>query len=173
MRQISKQILTLTKSYAILLSVWICAALCVSAVAQEKTTVTNVLTGVAISGYDPVAYFTDGEARLGSPEFEYSWREVVWYFASRANRDVFAANPEIYAPMFGGHGAMAMSRGHLSDGNPLIFRVFGEQLLLFYSIGNREAFDLSSQVALARAIANWEALPDRQGLFTPSASETE
>ena len=60
---------------------------------------------------------------------------------------------------------MALSRGYLSDGNPLIFRILEDKLLLFYSQGNREAFDLAGEVALSRAISNWEALPDRQGRF--------
>jgi YHS domain-containing protein len=166
MRQIGKQILTLTKPYVILFSVWIGALSCVPAFAQEKAIVTNVLTGVAISGYDPVAYFTDGEARMGSPEYEYGWRGVSWYFVSQANQDVFANDPDVYAPLFGGHGAMAMSRGHLSDGNPLIFRIVDEKLLLFYSQGNREAFDLGGEVVLARAMSNWDALPDRRRIFT-------
>ena len=48
--------------------------------------------GVAIKGYDPVAYFTDGEATIGKSEFSYTWNEAKWYFASAANRDLFASD---------------------------------------------------------------------------------
>ena len=59
--------------------------------------------GVAIKGYDPVAYFTEGEAVKGKSEFTHSWNEAKWYFASEANRDLFAADPERYAPQYGGY----------------------------------------------------------------------
>lgn len=160
MRQIGKQILTLTKSYAVFCL--LALTLAFPAPAIEKSIVTNVLTGVAISGYDPVAYFTEDAAIQGSPEFSHQWNGVVWYFTSAANRDVFAASPQTYAPLFGGHCAMSMARGHLSNGNPQIFRIAGERLMLFYSIGNRAAFDMAPASALTEAAANWDHLPDHR-----------
>jgi len=59
--------------------------------------------GVAIKGYDPVAYFTEGEAVKGKRTFSYVWNEAKWYFASAANRDLFASDPERYAPQYGGY----------------------------------------------------------------------
>lgn len=59
--------------------------------------------GVAIKGYDPVAYFTEGDAVQGKSEFSYSWNEAKWHFASEANRDLFASEPERYAPQYGGY----------------------------------------------------------------------
>lgn len=161
MRQIGKQILTLTKSYTtfFLLVLALAAA---PALAREKAVVTDVLTGVAISGYDPVAYFTEDAAIQGSPAYALEWNGAVWYFSSAANRDVFIDSPETYAPLFGGHCAMAMARGHLSNGNPQIFRIAGERLMLFYSIGNRAAFDMAPASALTEAAANWDLLPDRR-----------
>ncbi|MCD7060412.1 YHS domain-containing (seleno)protein [Pelagibacterium xiamenense] len=136
---------------------------------------TNVLTGVAIDGYDPVSYFTGPEPRRGSPQYVHEWAGIPWYFASAANRDVFARAPEIYAPLFGGHGAMAMSRGYLSDGNPQIYRIVGDRLLLFFSVGNREAFDLAGPAALAQALDNWERLPPARGAapFVPPAGAAD
>jgi YHS domain-containing protein len=61
------------------------------------------IVGVAIKGYDPVAYFTEGEPVKGKGEFSYSWNEAKWYFASKANRDLFASDPERYAPQYGGY----------------------------------------------------------------------
>lgn len=138
------------------------------AAAQQKAFVANALTGVALSGYDPVAYFTEGQPLLGLPVHELAWGGTVWYFASAANRDVFAANPEVYAPLFGGHCVTAMARGYLSDGNPQIFRIVGDRLMLFHSVGNREAFALAPAPQLSSAIDNWEALPD-YGAQTVSA----
>lgn len=160
MRQIGKQILTLTKSYATFCLLALALGMATQASALEKSIVTNVLTGVAISGYDPIAYFTEDAAIQGNSAFALEWNGVVWYFATAANRDVFAANPQTYAPLFGGHCAMSMARGHLSNGNPQIFRIAGERLMLFYSIGNRAAFDMAPANALSEAAANWGHLPD-------------
>lgn len=62
---------------------------------------TDVL-GVAIKGYDTVAYFTEGRAVKGTSEFAYSWNDANWYFSSAENRNLFVANPEKYAPNHGG-----------------------------------------------------------------------
>lgn len=170
MRQRSKQILTLTKPYLIVLTALLWVAMPMPAFAQRQSIVIDVLTGVAIGGYDPVSYFTGPEPKLGSPQYVHQWAGVPWYFASAANRDVFARAPEIYAPLFGGHGAMSMARGYLSDGNPQIYQIVGDRLVFFFSTGNREAFALGGPVLLARAIDNWEALPPAREMvpLTPS-----
>ena len=59
-------------------------------------------TGVAIKGYDPVAYFTQSRAVKGSRDHTYQWHESTWYFSSATHRDLFAADPERYAPQYGG-----------------------------------------------------------------------
>jgi len=154
MRQICKQILTMIG--ALLLA----CALPFSASAQSLVTtiVSDPLTGVAIDGYDPVSYFTEPEPLPGSPEFEYYWGGVPWYFASAANRDVFKRNPEIYAPQHGGHCEMSLARGYLSDGKPRIYVIEAMKLYLFYSAANREAFLLSPAEALDKAGEAWPRL---------------
>lgn len=126
--------------------------------AVASTIVTDPLTGVAISGYDPVSYFTQSQPRAGRPDYEYDWNGVPWYFASPANRDVFKRAPGVYAPQFGGHGAMSLARGFLSDGNPQIYAILAKRVYLFYSVGNRDAFLLSPIEALKNAAAHWPAL---------------
>jgi YHS domain-containing protein len=59
-------------------------------------------SGVAIKGYDPVAYFTQSKPVKGSSAFSYQWMNSTWWFASAADRDEFARNPEKYAPQYGG-----------------------------------------------------------------------
>ena len=59
--------------------------------------------GIAIKGYDPVAYHTEDRAVKGNKNFSYKWNDAEWYFASGENRDLFAANPERYAPQYGGY----------------------------------------------------------------------
>jgi hypothetical protein len=58
---------------------------------------------VAIEGYDTVAYFTRREAVSGSAQFTHGWKGAVWRFASAGNRDLFAADPEKFAPQYGGY----------------------------------------------------------------------
>lgn len=153
MRQIGKEILTI----AALLGGLLMAAP-VSAESVITAIVTNPLSGVAIDGYDPVTYFTDGEPKPGKPDFEYYWGGVPWYFVSAANRDVFMRAPEVYAPQFGGYCVMALSRGYLSDGKPGIYLVRDDRLYLFYSTANRDAFELSEAEAAAKAGGNWPKL---------------
>ena len=68
-----------------------------------KKKVNSDIFGVAIKGYDTVAYFTEGRAVKGQSKFSSSWNEAEWYFASDENRNLFAADPEHYAPKYGGY----------------------------------------------------------------------
>ncbi len=119
----------------------------VSAQAASLVTaiVTDPLTGVALDGYDPVSYFTDADPQPGLRDFAYEWQGVPWFFASAANRDIFMRNPAIYAPQYGGHCVMSLSRGYLSDGKPRLYAITGMKLYLFYSLANREAFLASGE----------------------------
>ena len=58
--------------------------------------------GVAIKGYDAVAYFTDSKAVIGNEDYSYTWNEAVWHFSSAEHRQLFAANPQKYVPHRGG-----------------------------------------------------------------------
>ncbi len=69
---------------------------------SSKEKVNTDRLGVAIKGYDTVAYFTEGKAVKGKNEFEYEWQDAKWLFSSAANRDKFVANPQAYAPQYGG-----------------------------------------------------------------------
>jgi YHS domain-containing protein len=59
--------------------------------------------GVAIKGYDTVAYHTEGRAVKGTRKISYEWNDAKWYFSSTENRELFAADPERYAPQYGGY----------------------------------------------------------------------
>jgi len=120
--------------------------------------VIDPLSGVAMSGYDPVSYFTEKEPLKGNPQFELLWSGVPWYFASEANMEVFYKDPQIYAPQFGGFGTMSLARGFLSEGNPLIYAVLNDRLFLFYSFSNRDAFNLIDKTARVQAYDNWPRL---------------
>lgn len=158
MTQTSKQILTMI---ALLLPlIGAVSAAIAPARAQSVVTliVTDPLTGIALGGADPVAYFTENTQIPGRAEFSFTWQNVPWYFSSAANRDVFARAPEVYAPQFGGHDGMGIARGFIADSDPRFFTVFKQRLYLFFSAANREAFLLAPDAAAARAEALWPEL---------------
>ena len=94
-----------------------------SAVAQELP--------LAIQGYDPVAYFTDGKPTRGLAEIEYAWDDHRYRFASAANRDLFRADPVHYAPQFGNYCAMALTRGEIVVANPENWLISDGKLYIF------------------------------------------
>ena len=158
MKQTSKQILTMLAFVLPLLGMVPLAVLPVRAQSVVTLVVTDPLTGIGIYGMDPVSYFTEPAPLQGRGDFEYIWQNVPWHFATAANRDIFKTAPEIYAPQFGGHGAMGMARGYVSDSDPAMYFVFKQRLYLFYSAANREAFMLSPDAAAIDAEANWATL---------------
>ena len=170
MRQKRKQILTISLAIALSLAAF-ALPVAVSAASLVTTVVTDPLTGVALEGYDPVTYFTEPDPQPGQPDFEYQWAGVPWYFTSAANRDVFIRNPEVYAPQFGGHCVMSLSRGYLSDGKPRLYLIDGMKLYLFYSVANRDAFLQSDVTSLREAQGNWVGLAE--GLTGQEASVAE
>ena len=84
----------------------------------------------AIRGYDPVAYFTDNKAVEGKEEFTHEWKGAKWYFASAEHRDMFAADPEKYAPVYGGWCAYAMSQGVALSIDPNSWTIYEGKLYL-------------------------------------------
>jgi len=146
-------------------SAWIMAAasaltlLCTSiAAAEERGPVnTGYFGNVAILGYDPVAYFTDGRAVRGSPDITKSWLGATWYFASNEHRDTFAAAPMSYAPQYGGFCAGSMSVGRVTDNiDPNSFRIIDGKLYLFGGSGGLEQdFDPAAAQILSAVDARW------------------
>ena len=95
--------------------------------ATDNHLAVNGTTGLAISGFDPVAYFTEGKALFGRPEIELNLDGAVWRFTNEGNRGAFAIHPEVYAPRFGGHDPLAIGRGRSVQGHPLIWAVAGQR----------------------------------------------
>jgi hypothetical protein len=108
--------------------------------AAPERLVVNPQTGLAISGFDPVAYFTDGKPKFGRPDMELNEAGAVWRFHNEGNRAAFAEHPEVYSPRFGGYDPVAIARGNSVPGHPLFWAVTGERLYLFYSAKAREEF---------------------------------
>jgi len=117
--------------------------------------VTNALTGLAISGFDPVAYFVNHKPRIGRPDFELRLDGVIWRFTNEGNRAAFAEHPEVYLPQFGGYDPVAIARGSSVPGHPLFWAVDGQRLYLFYSAEARTAFLAEPAAIIARAERKW------------------
>jgi len=83
---------------------------------------------VAIHGYDTVAYFTDGEPTKGKMEFEQLWEDARWQFSSTTNLELFKANPERYAPQFGGYCAGGLAVGEYANGDPELWAIVDDKL---------------------------------------------
>ena len=114
--------------------------------------------GVAIDGWDPVAYFTDGKPVEGSKEFVHEWNGATWRFASAAHRDLFAQAPEKYAPQYGGYCAWAVSQGYTADIDPQAWKIEDGRLFLNYSLDVQKKWATDIPGNIAKADANWPKL---------------
>jgi hypothetical protein len=111
-----------------------------SRAATDDRTVINVNSGLALSGYDPVAYFTDSKPTFGRADLELSRGGVVWRFSNEGNRAAFIEHSDVYMPRFGGYDPVAVARGASVPGHPMFWAVVGGRLYLFYSDKARAAF---------------------------------
>jgi hypothetical protein len=129
-----------------------------SRAAAPGPVVVNAQTGLAISGFDPVAYFTDKQPRFGRPGLEFRLDGVVWRFSNPGNRAAFEESPEVYRPRFGGYDPVAIARGASVPGHPLFWAVTAERLYLFYSAETRDKFLADPGRIIAAAERKWPAV---------------
>ena len=122
--------------------------------AQEQSDV-NAEDGVAIKGYDSVAYFTDGRAMEGKSEFEYKWDDVHWRFANATHRDEFAADPERYAPQYGGFCAGGMYFGEAIAADPTAWKIVDGKLYLFSKPAFVDGWSKDAASRIQAADENW------------------
>jgi YHS domain-containing protein len=114
--------------------------------------------GVAILGYDTVAYFTEGRPMQGKPEFEYVWGGSRWWFATVEHRDLFALNPERYAPRFGGYCTGGLSLGYKMVADPENWYIVDGQLHLHHSKEGRDKAVADPKPVIAKAEETWQRL---------------
>ena len=113
------------------------------------------LTGTAIEGYDPVAYFTEGRPVEGASAFSHDWMGATWYFASAENRDRFAAKPESYAPQYGGYCAWAVAHGYTAKIDPEAWKIVDGKLYLNYSKDVQADWAEDIPGNISKGDANW------------------
>src|SRR6266480_2119099 len=109
--------------------------LAVPTFAQTKTLFNLDKNGVAIQGYDPVAFFTDNKPVMGKPEFPSRHNGALYYFVSKEHRELFKGDPAKYEPVFGGYCAYGVSKGKLLEVDVEAFQIVNGRLLLQYSKG--------------------------------------
>jgi len=112
-------------------------------------------TGTAIEGYDPVAYFAEGRPVEGKSEFAHDWMDATWYFASAEHRDLFAADPEKYAPQYGGYCAWAAAQGYTAKIDPEAWKIVDDRLYLNYSKDVQAQWAQDIPGNIAKGDANW------------------
>jgi hypothetical protein len=117
--------------------------------------VVDRFSGLAISGYDPVAYFTDGRPLSGSGDFEAELAGAVWRFRNVGNRAAFLERPDVYMPRFGGYDPVGLARGVALPGNPELWLIRDQRLYLFYSADDRDAFVDDGDSLAASADESW------------------
>ena len=113
--------------------------------------------GLALKGYDAVAYFDQGKAVEGRKDFEHSWMGATWRFSSVENRDLFAKNPEKYAPQFGGYCAFGVTGGYLASTDPTAWKVVEGKLYLNYDSDIQKKWSEDIPGNIKKAEQKWPA----------------
>lgn len=127
--------------------------LCFIAFAQKSPIYTT--KDGAIKGYDPVAYFQKGEPIKGTASLTFKWKDADWYFSSQENLEAFKADPEKYAPQFGGYCAYGVSKGALYKIEPEAWKIVDGKLYLNYSKGIQKKWEASQADFIKQAETNW------------------
>jgi hypothetical protein len=126
--------------------------------AQAETPPVYAEGGIAIDGTDPTSYFTEGKPVPGDPAITLDWRGATWRFASEAARDMFASDPDRYAPQFGGWCAWAVAEGYTAATVPEAWTISDGKLYLNYSRRVRRRWEGDIAGNIARGQANWPAV---------------
>lgn len=121
----------------------------------------------AIQGHDTVAYFTEGKPVKGKKEFRYDYKGAEWYFSSAENLEAFKAEPEKYAPQYGGYCAYAVSQGTTASTEPKYWAIVDDKLYLNYSAGIQKKWDKDRSGYIADANSKWESVLCKGGSEDP------
>jgi len=117
--------------------------------------------GLAVHGFDVVAYFKDGKPVQGDAKFSAQHGAATYRFASKANLDAFKANPAKYEPAYGGYCAYGVSVGHKFDGDPRYWKIVDGKLYLNLSAEVQEAWNKDVPGHIKTADGNWPKLADK------------
>lgn len=149
-----------------LLAVALCASCIGSAAMAEPASVDRVNTtdGVALKGYDPVAYFSTGRPVSGVDEYTHRWKGSTYRFASAENQARFRADPERYLPQYGGYCAYAMALNRIADIDPSRWAIVDGKLYLNNNFLSQTLWSVSKSSYIASADQNWAVFPKRPAI---------
>src|SRR5215471_7422494 len=119
--------------------------------------------GVAIQGYDPVAFFTDHRPVKGDAQFQSQYRGAKYYFASAEHKAAFDQEPAKYEPQFGGFCAYGASKGHTAPVKIEAWQIVNGRLLMQYDLGVKKDFNKDQQGNLQKADKNWLGIVAKKG----------
>ena len=138
----------------------LCAA---SSFASGKQLVNLDSGGIAIQGYDPVAFFTQHKPIKGVPPFRSDYNGARYLFSSFEDKAVFDKEPSKYEPQFGGYCAYGVSRGNRAPIKIEAWQIVNDRLLMQYDLDIKDAFNKDQQGTLKKADQNWPRLVDKYG----------
>ncbi len=124
----------------------------------EAEVVYQGFTGVAIDGTDAVAYFTESRPVEGKREHSFEWNGATWRFASAENLEAFRADPERYAPQYGGYCAWAVSQGYTASTDPEAWDIVDGKLYLNYSKSVQSQWKQDKPGNITKADTNWPGI---------------
>ncbi len=116
--------------------------------------------GTGIGNYDPVAYFTDGKAVVGNDHHVAMFRGVTYYFISKNNQEIFAADSEKYVPAYDGYCAYAVAFGQKVEANPQVWKIVRGTLYLNVNADVQQTWEKDISGNIMRADEQWEQIQD-------------
>ena len=119
-------------------------------------------SGHALRGFDAVAYFAVDSAVRGDAKYEYVWNGAKWLFSSEENMKKFQADPEAYAPQFGGYCSYAVSEGYTANGDPEAWKVVDGKLYLNYNKDVKQKWEQNQTERIERGRANWQEFKNKK-----------
>src|SRR5438045_3061249 len=137
--------------------------LALPAFAQTKTLLNLDKAGVAIQGYDPVAFFTDHKPVKGRAEFTSKHDGATYLFSSKEHKDLFDKEPAHYEPVFGGYCAHGVASNKPVEIDVDAFQIVDGRLILQYNKSVRNDFNKDTQGNLTKAQQNWPGLVEKKG----------
>ena len=143
----------------LVLTVAVCVAVIVSSCssAAKFAAVNTDGRGVALKGFDAVAYFAVNNAVEGDNKYEFVWNGAKWLFANAENLEKFKADPAAFAPQFGGYCSYAVSKGYTADGDPKAWKIVDGKLYLNYNPEVKQMWERGELENINKGETNWVA----------------
>jgi len=135
--------------------------LCLVLITMSISAQNNLKDGVAIQGYDPVAYFVEGKAVLGLKEVKVQYDIATYYFATEANKEEFVKNPDKFVPQYGGYCAFGLSKGYKAPIDPKAFTIVEDKLYLNYSLDVKAEWMKQREERIVKANENWKKIKNK------------